>query len=754
MAVINADLDLAVTPGGRPGDASPLARPGYHGKRKLSDYEREVAHALMRKGTERRRAIMMARGIIRNAAIRGKWGRGHVRNPAVAAGAAASIAQRKAFAEPVGSVVDLAKLKAKARKKLKKSQFALPEKRAYPINDRAHAIAALRMRGHASPAEQARIVAAVRRRYPDIGTAIEAAGGDVDLAIGRTFRYRHGWIKINDDGKLGNGFEVPHRDEPDPKGLLSGRYKVPDHNEYGGVSTVEGGYAPDVPGSMASNPAHYARMPDALLQSIVRESDLEYEWKPAQAELARRQAQRIARKAADRSKHRPVVATPREETRSKPRAADVKGRKKRRRARAEYARQREIANRIIGSQKMRTGKPNRTEKRPRTERDYDIGKGRLPNLFTGGLAGQFAIEVPSEDLILGENGAHWRHGWIPLNPEAVTIKERMGAGGGHHKAGTFPTPGAKKKKPVRNWKGHYTRKNEDPLKVEKGETPSPEKARAIAKRDAEYEAHRKYVDDYLLAHAHTDNGGVNPKYGTYDKDTDSIKWTRERRAMFKKLVATEFRKQVRQGARKDKKAIFLGGLPGAGKSRGLQNVLGDVENQYITVNPDIFKERMAHMGLIDSHPGLSPLEASAFHHEESAMMAEMLADHARKHGYNIIHDMTMNSVKSATKRLDPLDADGYHSTAMFFDIPHDFSAQSVAARHKGGWIAAQHNEGHPGQRYVPSSFVEAGKSATGASSKNREAFDAVRHRFADSQLYHQGTTYEGRLIGRHPGRSG
>lgn len=102
-------ISLAITPGGRVGDASPLAKPGYKGKRKLSDYEREVAHALMRKGHSKKRAIKMARGIIRNAATLGKWGRGKVRNPAVRAGAAASIAQRKSFSVIDPGDIDLAR---------------------------------------------------------------------------------------------------------------------------------------------------------------------------------------------------------------------------------------------------------------------------------------------------------------------------------------------------------------------------------------------------------------------------------------------------------------------------------------------------------------------------------------------------------------------------------------------------------------------------------------------------------------------
>lgn len=90
-------IDLATTPNGRPGDASSLARPGYTGKRKLSDYEREIAHALMRKGMPKERAIPMARGLLKKAAKTGRWGdHGKAHGP-TRAGAKASIAQRKAF---------------------------------------------------------------------------------------------------------------------------------------------------------------------------------------------------------------------------------------------------------------------------------------------------------------------------------------------------------------------------------------------------------------------------------------------------------------------------------------------------------------------------------------------------------------------------------------------------------------------------------------------------------------------------------
>lgn len=79
-----------LTPGGREGDASPL---GKSGRRRLSNYVRMVAHALMRDhGFTRSHAIATAK----NALKRWMAGGGHVR-PQVRAGAAKGMAEQKAL---------------------------------------------------------------------------------------------------------------------------------------------------------------------------------------------------------------------------------------------------------------------------------------------------------------------------------------------------------------------------------------------------------------------------------------------------------------------------------------------------------------------------------------------------------------------------------------------------------------------------------------------------------------------------------
>lgn len=63
----------------------------------------------------------------------------------------------------------MAKLFAAKRNALPSSDFALPGKRAFPINDKTHAIQALRMKGNASPSEQGEIESNVHSKFPGVG---------------------------------------------------------------------------------------------------------------------------------------------------------------------------------------------------------------------------------------------------------------------------------------------------------------------------------------------------------------------------------------------------------------------------------------------------------------------------------------------------------------------------------------------------------------------------------------------------------
>lgn len=72
--------------------------------------------------------------------------------------------------EPREEVIPMAKLTTKGRERMKSTQFAIPKKKAYPINDKAHARNALaRVERHGTAKEKAKVRNAVKKKYSSIG---------------------------------------------------------------------------------------------------------------------------------------------------------------------------------------------------------------------------------------------------------------------------------------------------------------------------------------------------------------------------------------------------------------------------------------------------------------------------------------------------------------------------------------------------------------------------------------------------------
>jgi hypothetical protein len=87
----------------------------------------------------------------------------------------------------------MAVLTAKARKALPKKSFAIPSKREYPIEDKAHASnAKSRVAQFGTSAEKAKVDAAVAKKFPNVGKTTTAkkkpkafaSGGKVDVTGG------------------------------------------------------------------------------------------------------------------------------------------------------------------------------------------------------------------------------------------------------------------------------------------------------------------------------------------------------------------------------------------------------------------------------------------------------------------------------------------------------------------------------------------------------------------------------------------
>lgn len=63
----------------------------------------------------------------------------------------------------------MAKLTARGRKQVKKENFAIPNERRYPIQDKSHAANALaRVSQYGTPEEKKKVRAAVYRKYPSL----------------------------------------------------------------------------------------------------------------------------------------------------------------------------------------------------------------------------------------------------------------------------------------------------------------------------------------------------------------------------------------------------------------------------------------------------------------------------------------------------------------------------------------------------------------------------------------------------------
>src|SRR6185437_10220569 len=110
------------------------------------------------------------------------------------------------------------------------------------------------------------------------------------------------------------------------------------------------------------------------------------------------------------------------------------------------------------------------------------------------------------------------------------------------------------------------------------------------------------------------------------------------------------------------------------KTTILENHSNVDRSNYLTINPDEFKEELARRGLVPEVSGLSPMEASSLVHEESSHIARMLAGRALADGKNVIWDVTLSTPKSAAHRVEELRAAGYQDIqGIFVDIPIETS---------------------------------------------------------------------------------
>jgi predicted ABC-type ATPase len=253
--------------------------------------------------------------------------------------------------------------------------------------------------------------------------------------------------------------------------------------------------------------------------------------------------------------------------------------------------------------------------------------------------------------------------------------------------------------------------------------------------DAAYAAH---LTDVVRGLDHARATGVTTDR-LYTVNPDRDIWIDGRAAIHDEIIEAVYAKSAHVPC--ERIAIMAGGLGGAGKTTLLDHDSSIDRANYLTINPDSFKEELAKRGLVPEIPGLSPMEASALAHEESSYLARQLALRAIADGKNVLWDITMSSSSSTSRRLDELRTNGYKQIhGIFVDIPIETSVTRMEERHRRGHDDFLAGQGLGG-RYVPAEVIRS-QADPEYGSINRRTFETLKQRF-DSW-----TTYDNSVAGR------
>ncbi len=246
--------------------------------------------------------------------------------------------------------------------------------------------------------------------------------------------------------------------------------------------------------------------------------------------------------------------------------------------------------------------------------------------------------------------------------------------------------------------------------------------------DADYATHTEHVTRTL-------DWAASSRLTTKDQfaiDKDGNAWDLERRKVHNEII-----NEIYESARDvpcESHAIIAGGLGGAGKTTVLDKHAGIDRSNFLTINPDSFKEILVERGLVPKLPGLSPMESSSLAHEESSHIARQLAARAMHDGKNIIWDVTLSSLKSASGRMDELRSAGYqHIDGVFVHIPIESSVERAAERHRRGHDLYLAGQGFGG-RYVSAEIIRS-QYDPDYGSINRKAFESIKNELSHWSIY-------------------
>ena len=223
------------------------------------------------------------------------------------------------------------------------------------------------------------------------------------------------------------------------------------------------------------------------------------------------------------------------------------------------------------------------------------------------------------------------------------------------------------------------------------------------------EARKEYVEK-ILGRLIESKKATEDRYAVKDHK-GGILYEPKRSVMHDEIIDEILSESSRAGVKAEGKALFSGGLGGAGKTTVLKGYVNVNIDEYIMVNPDDIKEIMARKGMIPKVKGLTPMEASPLVHEESSYIATTLLSKAIENKENVIVDITMSSTGSVKRRIDKLKAGGYTSvTSVFVDITPETSKVRAALRYSHGMNSYTESGQGYGGRYLPDHITNANRT--------------------------------------------
>jgi hypothetical protein len=314
----------------------------------------------------------------------------------------------------------------------------------------------------------------------------------------------------------------------------------------------------------------------------------------------------------------------------------------------------------------------------------------------GGLGRGTATVSAQLDLTGDGHGRHipgtpfvYTHGWKPVKAGPPPAGDK-----GLISAGPYITPSAYT---------HRWDEEDDNLDYEESPTVahgiSGQAARPLT--DAEFTGRQHVVEQTLTdAFAAGQNTAVTQSVGG-----DGQIYTPERAAIHKEIIDAVMARSaaVPNGGR----AIFGGGLPGAGKTTALGKLPGMNMDDYLPIAPDDFKAELAKRGLVPHVGDLSPMEASPLVSDEAHHLAQMALDRSMAMRKNIIVDLTMLPADDMAGHIARLRSAGYgHVHGVYVDVPLQVSIDRALARYRAGlesWLAGK---GLGGRHVPPADIVK------------------------------------------------